>query len=105
MKNISPRFRTTNLAVAIHLSSPLHHQLMSFTELSFILSISFLRGQDEKQIFQDLNYRHTRSETGVRVSFRIRFVYVRDSDHRLTRNVISVFTPDRQLLTLQTSFF
>ena len=65
MKNISPRFRTTNLPVARHLSSPLHHPFMSFTMAFLILSMSFLRGQDEKQIFQDLSYRHTSSETGV----------------------------------------
>ena len=65
MKNISPKGRTTNLPVTRHLILPLHHQIMSFTSLFFILSMSFLRGQDEKTLFQDSSHRHGSYETIV----------------------------------------
>ena len=62
MKNISARIRTIYLPHAKHLSSPLRHQLMSFSTLFFILSECFLRGQDEKQFSLDLSHRHTSYE-------------------------------------------
>ena len=65
MKNCTPRIRTTNWPIAKHLSSSVHHQLVSCTIFILVLFMPILRGQDEKQISQDLSYRHTSSANRV----------------------------------------
>ena len=128
VKNISSRSRTITIyQLREHLTSPLHHQLMSFSSLFFILYLSFLCGQDKKQLLQHSSHRHTSYGTIVFATTRQSAVDIAHSVFLIYPNlffevIMKNISPkartidlpfkkplspplDHQLLTVETLFF